>query len=338
MTALLFLLAFAQATPLASGRVPDLRIVGSLDGAPPVARPTFHLRQGERLVLSIEAADGSEAGPGISWFLFKPVLKEYSNLWKADDPEAGNVHLEPIRYVGIPIRGLNGRPEIDISLIAPADDPGTYYIGAAALKPSEATTLRLTVLTEASPLHLKYRQRIVQVTRRVDDSYLGRLSELFQTPFIIAPRVTEPRVHETDERMGSDCASFAIYGMRRQGFRIPYCGPLGIYRFLTEIGGSPAWPGKSGSPGVYLFENGEQVPVGPGKLEPGDIVHFGEQVSVFYADAGRPGVLDKDDLLIQCYLGGPTITSIKDSGFFHRPVRIFKWRNDIVRSPGTTAQ
>lgn len=338
MTACLLLLVIAQAALLASGRTPDLRIVGSLEGAPPAARPTFHLRQGERLVLSIETGDGSEVGPGISWLLFKPVLREYSNLWEADDPEAGNVHLEPIRYIGIPIPGLDGRPEIDVCSVVPANEPGTFYIGAAAVEDHGTGPSRVIILSETSPLHLKYPQRIVQISRRFDDSYIGWLTELFRTPFIVAPRVTEPWVHETDERMGSDCASFAIYGMRRQGFRIPYCGPLGIYKFLTETGRSPAWPGRPDSTGVYFFKNGTTVPVGPGHIEPGDIIHFGEQVSVFYADAGRPGVLDKDDLLIQCYLGGPTITRIEDSGFFHRPVRIFKWRDDIARGSGKTAQ
>ncbi len=345
------LLAVSQIALSGGGRLPDYRIIGSIDGAPPVARHAYDLRQGERLVLSIasegrafvildtgESPDGGSgpgAGPGtkglsgISWFLFKPVIKEYSNLRAKGRLDFGGVHLDSVEYIKVPLPALDNERAADIDEMIPADALGTFYIGAVEAEGWGADPMRAPVLAEAVPLHLKYPLRIVQVSRRVDDTYIGRLTELFQTPFIAAPEVTAGWVHETDERVGSDCAAFAIYGKRRQGFRVPYCGPLGIYRFLDEIAESQIWHEPRGSTEVYIDGNGSQVRVCSGGLEPGDIIHFGEQVSVFYADAGVPGVLDKDDLLIQCSLGGPEIKSIEDSGFFHKPARIFKWKRDI---------
>jgi hypothetical protein len=347
------LLAMSQLVHPGGGWLPDYCIVGSLGGAPPVARHAYDLRQGERLVLSIAAMEGAMTVPGnggphrgepapgvylhnedmnkISWFLIKPAIKEYSNLWAKGNPNVENVHLDPIEYVRIPIPNLDNMREADISVMVSADELGTFYVGVETASDPGTNPLRAPFFMETAPLHMKYPYWIVQVSRRIDDSYIGRLTELFQTPFLVAPMITDKWVHETDERMGSDCASFAIYGKRRQGFRVPYCGPLGIYKYLTEIGESQVWPVARGLTEVYIDRNGDQVLVGPGGLEPGDIVHFGEQVSVFFADTGIVGILDKDDLLIQCYLGGPTITRIEESGFFHRSARIFKWKQDIDR-------
>jgi len=347
------LLAISRIALPGSGVLPNHCIVGSINGAPLVARHAYDLRHGERLVLSIASKGGAIAIPdtgespqegpaaslnpgradlnGTSWFLMKPVLKEYSNLRAMGRLNIRGLHLDSVEYVKIPIPALDNKQDVDIDDMIPADAFGTFYIGVEEAEGWGANPLITPVLMEAVPLHLKYPLRIVQVSRRIDDSYIGRLTELFQTPFIVAPEVADGWVHETDERVGSDCAAFAIYGKRRQGFHVPYCGPLGIYRFLDEIGESQLWHEPLGSTEVYIDRSGAQVRVGSGGLEPGDIVHFGEQVSVFYADAGVPGVLDKDDLLIQCYLGGPEITSIEDSGFFHKAARIFRWKQDIQR-------
>ena len=69
--------------------------------------------------------------------------------------------------------------------------------------------------------------------------------------------------HQTDLRVCVDCAELAIYGKRRQGFNIPYCGPRGINNYLEEIS--------------------------PDSIFNGCIVHFGDQVDVIYSDEGVKG-------------------------------------------------
>ena len=143
--------------------------------------------------------------------------------------------------------------------------------------------------------------------------------------------VTEDGYHETDVRMGSDCAAFAIYGKRRQGYRVSYCGPRGIYKYLSEIGKGPVRSEKALNTEIYANKDTQSVKVGVDGIERGDIVHFGDQVSVFYEDLGVKGFLDKDDLLFQCYKDAPHVTSILNSGFYNKPLRIFKWINGEMR-------
>ncbi len=356
MIVLLFFIALSLPPFYSGGKAPDYFLVGSIEGGTPVARHEFLLKNEERLVISLViregdrfissvkrfAREGQEQTTssrrtgiaGISWHLIKPRIREYSNLWLSEKPDVGNVHMEPIEYVKVPVSELADEGQFDIGRLRLSRTPGTFYLCVEITAGTAAGTQLPPVFSEISPLHLKYPYRVIQVSYRSDNSYIGYLTELFRTPFLVAPMVTDQGVHETDARMGSDCAAFAIYGKRRQGYRVPYCGPAGIYDYLTEIEESPLWPRASGSTEVYANDNGRFVKVGPGGLETGDILHFGEQVSVFYADAGIPGLLDKDDYLIQCYQGGPLITTIEKSGFYQKPVRIFRWKENLVRAKG----
>ncbi len=352
------LLAVLIALATAGPARPELFLVASADGGAPARKATFFLEKHSKLTLAavVEEAGGlfspieafqekdvrreirDRIPPSLTvvWYRIQPKLKEYSNLWLLGNPAKWAVHLEPIEYEKTPIAAAKGKSLVDLSLLVPEGAKGTFYV-CAELEgiPSSDPPLQQR-FSEVSPLHLKYRSRVIQIVRRENDSYLGCLSELFGTPFIIAPRQTGAGVHETDARMGSDCAAFAIYGKRRQGFRVPYCGPAGIYRYLQEIGpGGAVRPIPRAGRAFYADSKGRPVRVGPGGLEPGDIVHFGEQVSVFYRDAGFPGILDQDDLLVQCFGDTPRVTTVRDSGFFQRPPRLFKWREDLVRSEAT---
>jgi hypothetical protein len=297
--------------------------------------------ENERLYSSIDSFSTSDGGRtvenrlrphlDISWYQVTPKLKEYSNLWKQGYPDIGNIHIEPIEYEKIPIARCRGQNSIDFSTVIPSGETGTFYLGVEIGNVSEPLPYPSEGFAESSPLHLKYRYRVIQVVRRKDNSYLGYLTELCGTPFIIGPRMTDQGVHETDARMGSDCAAFAIYGKRRQGYRVPYCGPLGIYRYLSAIESAPLRPIPFERTEVYITPDNRQIRTGHGGLQPGDIVHFGEQVSVFYCDSGIKGIFDKDDLLLQCYGSRPTITTLKDSGFYHLPLHIYRWRDDLSK-------
>jgi len=332
----------------------EVFLVGSVDGQVSRQETVFLLNKNAGLVISavltkngrlyssvnsFESQSGRRAITDrlpselrISWYLVKPILKEYSNLWQRDRQDIGDIHLEPVEYEMVPITGVHNQDCLDLSTVLPSNTVGTFYFGAAVEGVTGLAPSQSKVFAESAPLHLKYPNRIIQVVRRADDSYLGYLTELFGTPFIIGPRITDQGIHETDARMGSDCAAFAIYGKRRQGYRVPYCGPLWIYRYLSAIEEMPLRPIPFERTEAYATRDNRIIRVGPGGLQAGDIVHFKEQVSVFYEDKGIKGVFDKGDLLFQCYGSQPTITSIQDSGFYHLPVRIFKWRDDLKRS------
>jgi hypothetical protein len=175
-------------------------------------------------------------------------------------------------------------------------DLGTTYWGIWSMKKAEKTLFKT-----ALPLQLKESGSFVQVVSRTDDSYIGYLGELFNTPFILAPRFIPSVGHQTDLRMGSDCAEFLIYGKRRQKFVIPYCGPRGIISYLDLIN--------------------------PDSLFEGCIIHFGIQTSLLLEDKGVKGILDDEDILLECYERGPEKIAYKNSEFRHHAYKAYKWKS-----------
>lgn len=143
----------------------------------------------------------------------------------------------------------------------------------------------------------------VQVVVRESDDYAGYLTELLHTPFILPPMRIRG-LHQTDVRAGADCAELAIYGKRREGYDIPYCGPKGISRYLDSL---------------------------KGPVMRGAVLHFGGQVSVLYEDRGVEGLLDNDDLLIEAYGSETKIVRLADCAYAGRPLTLYRWKKELPR-------
>lgn len=151
------------------------------------------------------------------------------------------------------------------------------------------------------PLHLQDTTRVFQVVVRASDDYPGFVQELMGTPFLLIPRRL-PEGHQTDLRIGSDCAALAAYGRRRMGEDVPYLGPAGLLPYLR--------------------------PVRDGQMRPGDLLHYGEQVQVVLEDRGRKGFSDPEDLVIQSWKPFPRIVRRDSSGWEGHPFRIHRFRAD----------
>jgi hypothetical protein len=160
-------------------------------------------------------------------------------------------------------------------------------------------------ICETKPINNLTNMQIIQLVVRLNDSYIGYLTELFNTPFILPPVKITGYGHQTDLRIGSDCAELAIYGKRREGYNIPYCGPHGIVKYLDQLNE------------YEIFE--------------GCIIHFGSQVSVLYQDKGIKNKLDKKDILIQSYLTKANFISYFNSGFYRKKYRVFKWKDNYEK-------
>lgn len=248
-------------------------------------------------------------GETVEWQLLIPVPFHYGNI------QPGTTMVDTLLYAVFPHAGLsdavtlipgeNGVPEV-----------GTFYLGWG-LSPGD--TLRLV-----NPPH-RTLENTIQISLRPDDSYIGYLYELFNTPFLMAPRRTPDGSHQSDSRLGTDCAGLAVYGKRRQGGLMGYFGPGGITEYLLPLETEPYRPVFDGETWVYRNTGNSAAAVGGGGLQPGDILHFGEQVSVFLEDRGVPGVLDSGDLLIQCWFTGPHVCTMEDNGFFGSKVRLYRW-------------
>jgi hypothetical protein len=261
------------------------------------------------------------------WIIIKPILKEYSNLWIDDNCNKLYSHIAPILYKKEYLHIKNNLPVLNFNKIIGKENYGTYYF-TINLKDKFKLVKKNKNLFFSSQSFLpkQFSNKIVQVVYRKDNTYLGYLTELFNTPFIMCPKHLDNHFHETEYRIGSDCAAFAIYGMRRMGYNIPYCGPRYIYNYLDPIGKGIYHLKMFKNTLIYINENCEKISVNKKGLQPGDILHFREQVSVFYKDLGIKGILDKDDLLIQSYNETPYITSIEESGFDKHPARFYKWK------------
>lgn len=222
---------------------------------------------------------------GVRWYRLAPVLDPYDNLVRIYP------RLDSIRY----------RPTlvgVDDSFPAPTDSLGTRTYAWCRLDVFCPWTDSFAT-AELPQSHLP--DRTTQVAIRRDDSYPGILTELLQTPFVLLPRKVGAG-HQTDLRIGSDCAALAAYGRRRMGEAVPYLGPRGLLPSL--------------------------VSVAQGDLRAGDILHYGAQVQVVYEDRGRKGVPDGEDLVIESWHPYPRIVRQDSSGWEGSPYRVMRFASD----------
>jgi hypothetical protein len=288
----------------------------SVNGLGDVTSGSFAVEVGD----SIELSSGSDAP--VDWLLVMPVRGTFWN-GTGEGP-----HLGPVANLSYSVESLIGEdPDLRFTVGCTDGLPsrGTFYI-ARVPGWAPGDTLRA-----AEPLYDVFFGRVVQFAVRPDESYTGFLMELMGTPFIMAPRCTPAGRNQADCRLGSDCSGFAAYGKRRQGFDYRYLGPEGILPYLVPLAEDSFLPGPlNGMEGIYQSADGATVPTCGEGLRSGDIVHFGDQVSVFYEDRGVPGLLDSSDLLLQCWIGGPCLCTVAESGFADLPVRVYRWRDEVV--------
>jgi hypothetical protein len=218
-----------------------------------------------------------------SWFEIIPKQLNY-DLSKTRQPYSKTIEYK--------LHRLNSEK----TLVINDANEGTKYYG---LFDDNDSLVKIGFINDSRPIALCY-NNIYQIVVRENDSYLGYLTELINTPFILPPVYIEGCGHQTDLRIGSDCAELAIYGKRRQGYNVPYAGPAGITKYLDEI--------RTDS----LFE--------------GCILHFGFQVSVLYNDKGVKGSLDADDIIIQSYENKACLIEYKNCGYYNYPFKPYKWK------------
>lgn len=247
-----------------------------------------------------------------SWYEVKPVLKTYSNFMKRS---RNFVELDMISYK---TKKISSEKSFNIAKYVKEHGYGTYYFSQHTLK---------SHIASYKALHLMKKYKIIQVVYRSDSSYIGFLHELLRTPFIWLPLNTG-KYHQTDKRIGSDCVSFVIYGMRRSGYSIPYTHPYRVIKYFKSIAHGPLYPDKSG---LYKSQGGRVVSIKKSGLKKGDIIYFKKHVAIFYKDTGKIGVLDKDDILFHSLRKGPHYSTIEKCGYYNLPLYIYKWDYNKIR-------
>jgi len=258
------------------------------------------------IILSSDSLDAS-------WQIIEPVLRAYDNTGFILNSH--RLSVDTLSY--IVIQSIPSSSEL---LLIPGEDIpkyGTFYV-------SRSSSF-LDTIYSVNPIQIVF-PNIVQISLRPNDSYLGFLYELLNTPFIMAPRYTPGGSHQADFKLGTDCAGLAVYGKRRMGFDYQYLGPRGIIQYLASVGEGSYYPESAQDTTLFINGQNDVMPIGEDGIRPGDIVHFGTQVSIFLEDKGVIGFVDSEDFLIQSWFTGTHICTIRESGYFDRPIRFFKWR------------
>ncbi len=257
-----------------------------------------------------------EDGPlVVRWWKVEVAARSLSNT----DP---SFHWEPVPYRDVPI------PSCDDRLSCPAEVRASLLgdrggLGTMAFK----VEVRLGAQVGASPGSEKlYRgglsAEVARVTVRRDDSYLGYLTELFNTPYIWGSAGDPPAVHQAERRIGSDCADFVTYGVRRLGHDVPYTSTYGLPAFARLVAQS-AGPGEDG---VYRDGRGKPIPVGEAGLLPGDLLLFPRHVGAFVRDEPPLGVFSTSDVMIHTCWAEPAEQPLAATDWGATPVKALRWR------------
>lgn len=323
----------------ASAAALDVRIVSSVDSSK--AAPNLQekvVRQGEgvtlfavvsgaglpltasvpEVLLDARSARKTQAPEGdwkIDWFRIEPTDHYLSNT----EP---TFHWQEIHYEYVPIEACKDRfscPAQNHTKVL--DDHGG--LGTMTYRVQVRHGTQSGESAGAAPL---YRGGLLpglpRVTVRRDDTYLGYLTELFNTPYIWASAGDPSTVHQAERRIGSDCADFVTYGVRRLGHDIPYTSTWGLPKYTRQLYAST---GPSAD-GTYLDAKGQPIPFSAKGVRPGDLMLFPGHVAAVLRDAPPLGVLSESDLMIHTSWHEPTEQSIASSDYRGKPVKVVRWK------------
>lgn len=269
---------------------------------------------GETRVRSARSPSTVDGPWKVRWFRIEPVDRSLSNT----DP---SFHWHPIRYRDVAIDACDDRftcaAEIRTTVLADRGGLGTM---------TYRVTVSLGDRTGSSPGAEKLwrgglSDRTARVTVRRDDSYLGYLTELFNTPYIWGS-AGDDRVHQAERRIGSDCADFVTYGLRRLGHDVPYTSTWQLDRFTRTLFESTG----PGADGVHRTASGKSVPVGDGGVRPGDLLLFRGHVGALVRDEPPLGVLSDTDVMIHTLWQEPEEVPLSATSYARSPVRVLRWK------------
>jgi hypothetical protein len=257
-------------------------------------------------------ADGPLA---VRWFRVEVAGRSYQNTNPA-------FHWDEIAYQDVPL------PACDDSLRCEADLHATLLgdrggLGTGVFR----ARVTLGAREGASPgAERKWRgglpDGLARVTVRRDDTYLGFLTELFNTPYIWGSAGDPAKVHQAERRIGSDCADFVTYGVRRLGHDLPYTSTWEIEKFTRRLYESKG----PGDDGVYRDGAGRPIPVGEGGVHPGDLLLFPRHVGAFVRDEPPLGVLSAGDVMIHTCWAPPAEQPLDQTDYGHAPVKVLRWK------------
>jgi hypothetical protein len=289
---------------------PDLVAVALDSGGGPVHLGQVFLRAGEPArVVACALDDAGCRAPlpdGVArWSLLRAVPRDYDNVASCGRDRVRTRCAATLEWVEEPLPSLDGRAEFDVRDVEALRHPGTHRL-----------RVRTAARRDEAPVIATMPERTLELVVRRDDSYVGLLTELLGTPFVLYPVRLPTGLHQTDARLGADCAALVIYGRRRLGESVRYGAPASLLDRLQPVAeaGALVAPGRENDPVLLDAE-----------VHEGDVLHLGFQTAVLAEDRPPMGRLGGNDLVIHTYHGVAELRPVAELPYRRHPVRVLRW-------------
>jgi len=254
------------------------------------------------------------------WVIATPVAGDYDNTRRCTPEQIAKGCHEPIRYDLAELEQLRGAVRVDVREVPRLAAPGTHRIAVRVVwHGRELASPGPTDASEGDALV----PAMLEIVVRRDDTYVGYLTELLGVPFVLGPRRLPGVGHQTDQRLGADCVALVVYGRRRLGEPLGYVAPSVLKEWTTLVGSADS----------LVALNGQVADIG--RVQTGDILHFGFQSAVLSKDNPPVGQLDENDVIIHTFHGVAEEVRLRQLPYRHHAVEVRRWPS---MSKGATAR
>ncbi|MBX7113028.1 MAG: hypothetical protein K1X64_01745 [Myxococcaceae bacterium] len=313
------LAALAFLTPSgAAWATGELSIHASVDGSAPHSGWVY-ARVGQKVELRA-VLEHAETLSHFRWFKIEPTVESVDNTLPS-------FHFAPIRYQATELTACRNAA-VCMADVTPTVLPKVALAPGAGTMGFQLTAQRADGQKLASPgvESVKYgglTTDVMRVTFRQDDTYLGYLTELINTPYIFGSAGPDGK-NQSDLLIGSDCADLAVYGQRRLGKKATYTSSYAIDQQAPLVVTATRL-----TPEGAVDSKSQPIRWGASKneLRAGDLVHFpnSRHVGVLWADRPPLGVLDANDLIIHTCWAAPRIEPLGDTRCASFPWRVLRF-------------
>jgi hypothetical protein len=179
----------------------------------------------------------------------------------------------------------------------------------------------IRILAEVTDEDGRYQSEEICLCRYRDQSYLGKLSEIFNLPYILGScLIREGNLIGPDAKYGADCSNFIIYGRRRLGYKIPYLNPHQLKQYLVEIDQVNRFEDE------VAYGTKGKVCLDEVSIKEGLLLHFGEHIVAVYHDTEPKNILDYNDLVVHQLENFPEIIPLKNIKQTNKPFLVMKFK------------
>lgn len=252
----------------------DWTVIAFALGDLPNSQPVFILED-EVVEIRVSVED---AVP--KWYELLPKPLDYDNTEKCS-PKSGPDCSVKIEWYWKEISEWHGKNNVFFQDNLPQFELGTHrfaVVSGELPSPEPENTLEIVV--------------------RRDDTYVGYATELIGVPFVFWPKAVQGG-HQTDLRLGADCAATVTYGKRRMGHQVGYFAPKGMLRYLVEVE--------------------------PTSVQVGDVLHFGFQTALLSQDTEPIGVLNDSDIILHSYHQLVEEVPLEQALYSGQPFKVYRW-------------